>query len=213
MPCQRRGDPPWAGARLGRQPMRPAKHKLRHSREKDASSSSSRSAVPTISRRPRAFLLRISQPAGGEWQNLPRKQDRSNAKPHLPAAGALRRTFSLALCFAVLAAAQNPPSEPIFQKPTTMRGLRKPAKLYYSSTIAGLKGFDCEARPELAGNLFLAEWRPVERGGPSEGDLAELSKTRPPCAHEWQQSFSIGTRPGNSSTPIRPSCSTTCTAR
>ncbi len=51
----------------------------------------------------------------------------------------------LAFGFAMLAAAQNPSPNP--SSGTNDDWLAQASKMYYSSTVAGLKGFDCEARP------------------------------------------------------------------
>lgn len=50
------------------------------------------------------------------------------------------------LCFIALAAAQNPPANPVSQ--ANGDWLAQTAKLYYSSSKAGLKGFDCAIRPD-----------------------------------------------------------------
>jgi hypothetical protein len=54
--------------------------------------------------------------------------------------------FIVACSFVALAAAQNPPSSP--SSSANSEWLAQAAKLYYSSSKAGLKGFDCALKPD-----------------------------------------------------------------
>ncbi len=75
-------------------------------------------------------------------------------------------TLLVASCFAALAAAQNPPSNPP-QQADNDAWLAQTAKLYYSSAKAGLQSFDCAVHPD---------WRALyatENGGSLTPDNAQ----------------------------------------
>lgn len=59
---------------------------------------------------------------------------------------ASRVTLLVASCFSAMAFPQHPPSTP--QTGSNNDWLAQATKMYYSSTTAGLKGFDCEVRPD-----------------------------------------------------------------
>ncbi|MGB0063107.1 MAG: hypothetical protein WBP85_01565 [Terracidiphilus sp.] len=61
--------------------------------------------------------------------------------------------FLAAFGFAALTMAQNPPAAP---SSTNDDWLAQARKMYYSSTVSGLKGFDCEMRPNWEA-LFLTQ--------------------------------------------------------
>ena len=113
------------------------------------------------------------------------------------------------LCLTTAAGrAQTPPPSP--STDANNEWLAQAAKLYYSSSKAGFKGFDCALGPiwqalyssKSGGQLSAADVSPVA--------LLNSVKTALHARMEAVRS-STGTRRHSSSTPPRPPCSTRCT--